>query len=86
MQEEGIIPDAVTYIGILKACGSIGCLGMREEIHEEVKKQDLLGIEVPLGTALVNMYAKCDVLRKAYKYLVLCIKLYTLPSVKGTQL
>eukprot|EP00250_Pteridium_aquilinum_P022500 c25392_g4_i4 orf=1-273(+) len=42
MQREGILPDAVTYACILKACGSIGAAEKGEEIHTEVHRQGLL--------------------------------------------
>ena len=69
MQNEGISPDSVSFICILKACGSIGSLKIGEEIHDEVKKQGLLGKDIVLGTALVDMYAKCGALEKAHKVL-----------------
>ena len=65
MQDEGISPNAVTFICILKACGSTASLHIGEEIHAEVKKQGLLGKDVVLATALIDMYAKCGVLRKS---------------------
>ncbi|KAI5069870.1 hypothetical protein GOP47_0016171 [Adiantum capillus-veneris] len=67
MQEEGLSPNAVTFICIFKACGSIPALQKGEEIHAEVDKQRLLEKDIMLGTALVDMYAKCGALAKALK-------------------
>ncbi|KAI5055306.1 hypothetical protein GOP47_0030451 [Adiantum capillus-veneris] len=65
MQNEGHSPSIVTYICILKACGSVRAIEKGEQIHAEVNKQGLLEKDSVLGTALVDMYAKCGVLSKA---------------------
>ena len=62
---KAINPNAITYVCMLKACGSIGSLKLGEEIHEEVNRRGLLQTDVVLGTALVDMYAKCGMLEKA---------------------
>ncbi|KAH7388524.1 hypothetical protein KP509_16G079900 [Ceratopteris richardii] len=61
MQHEGIRPNAVTYACILKAYAALGALNEGKKIHDVVKNQGLLQNNVELGTALVDMYAKCDV-------------------------
>ncbi|MCO5569086.1 hypothetical protein L7F22_022793 [Adiantum nelumboides] len=61
-------PNAITYGCILKACGTSKMLRRAKE-----SMTTLLAIlwviekDVLLGIALVNMYANCDVLDKAYK-------------------
>jgi pentatricopeptide repeat protein len=70
MRDEGVSPDAVTFVCILKACsGSSDFIDMGEELHGEIRKLGLLkkkkhgnGI---LATALVDMYAKSGSPRKA---------------------
>lgn len=69
MQRDGLYPDVVTFICILKSCSSIGEADKREKIHYEMAKQGLLGNDIVLGTALVNMYAKCGALTKARRVL-----------------
>ncbi|KAI5075015.1 hypothetical protein GOP47_0010976 [Adiantum capillus-veneris] len=69
MQDEGVLPDAVTYACILKACGSVGALKKGEEIDNMIAKGGLLQNNSLLGSALVDMYAKCGVLTKAQKVL-----------------
>ena len=69
MQDEGISPNAVTFICILKACGSTASLHIGEEIHAEVRKRGLLGEDKALRNTLVDMYAKCGALAKAQKVL-----------------
>ncbi|KAH7427133.1 hypothetical protein KP509_10G031500 [Ceratopteris richardii] len=66
MLHEGICPNVVTYSCILKACASLGALKKGEEIHEDLIRQDLLQDNVVIGTALVDMYAKCGALSKAH--------------------
>ena len=65
MQNEGVSPDTGIFVCVLKACGIIGCVEIGEAIHAKVRKEGLLGRSVNLGTALVDMYAKCNMLEKA---------------------
>ncbi|KAI5083629.1 hypothetical protein GOP47_0003372 [Adiantum capillus-veneris] len=69
MQSEGLSPDAITYICILKACGSMQDADMGTKIHDDIVSQGLLQNNVELGNALVDMYAKCGALEKAQKVL-----------------
>ncbi|KAH7440364.1 hypothetical protein KP509_04G103900 [Ceratopteris richardii] len=66
---EDLSPDAVTYICILKACGSLGDLNKGERIHEEIKKKGFVKKNLMLGNALIDMYAKCGALTKAKQVL-----------------
>lgn len=65
MRQDGVSPDAVTFTCILKACGSIRAPDWGEKIHDEITRQDLLKDSPVLGTALIDMYAKCGALAKA---------------------
>lgn len=65
MLSKGFCPNAVTLLGVLKACGSIGASSKGQEIHAEIVKDELLERDVVLGTALVDMYAKCGLLTDA---------------------
>ncbi|KAH7296863.1 hypothetical protein KP509_26G041700 [Ceratopteris richardii] len=69
MRKEGKHPDAVTYACILKACGMTNEIRRGEQIHDEVVNQGMLCKNVVLGTALVDMYAKCGLLMKAEEVL-----------------
>eukprot|EP00250_Pteridium_aquilinum_P017549 c23686_g11_i4 orf=3-908(-) len=65
MRKERFSPDAVTFLCILKACGTIGAAKKGEEIHAKVSRQGLLEKHTVLCTALVDMYGKCGELAKA---------------------
>ena len=65
MQDENISPDAVTFVCTLKACGSLGAIKEGREIHVEISKQGLLERDSVIGSALVDMYAKCGLLQHA---------------------
>ncbi|KAI5059686.1 hypothetical protein GOP47_0026005 [Adiantum capillus-veneris] len=65
MQREGFIPDAVTYVCILKACGTTRDLEKGLEIHAEIDKLGLLSMNLLVASTLVDMYAKCGMLGKA---------------------
>ncbi|KAI5062662.1 hypothetical protein GOP47_0023201 [Adiantum capillus-veneris] len=64
MQTEGIKPDSVTLIGILKACCSIGAVEKAAEIYDEVER-DSLESELVVASTLVHMYARCGQLSLA---------------------
>ena len=65
MIAEGLSPDVITFACILKACGNMVSEEMGRKVHAEVQKQGLLGKNPVLGTALIDMYAKCGSLEKA---------------------
>ncbi|KAH7446972.1 hypothetical protein KP509_01G084700 [Ceratopteris richardii] len=67
MQHEGLQPNSLTFASALKACGTIGAIDKGEQIHDEISRQGLLGSDVALGNALVDMYIKCGALLKAQK-------------------
>ncbi|KAI5065698.1 hypothetical protein GOP47_0020393 [Adiantum capillus-veneris] len=65
MQHEGISPDPVSLICILKACSSIGATMKAQEIHLEIERRGLLGRDLIVGNTLINMYAKGGLLSLA---------------------
>ncbi|KAH7373029.1 hypothetical protein KP509_17G033700 [Ceratopteris richardii] len=69
MQNEGILPDRVTFTCILKVCAMLGARERGECIHDIIYRQGMLQGDVMLGTALIDMYAKCGALMKAKKVL-----------------
>ncbi|XP_021742557.1 pentatricopeptide repeat-containing protein At4g18840-like [Chenopodium quinoa] len=54
----GIKPDSVTITTALSACAQMGALDMGKWIHSHIIRHKLT-TDVHLGTALVDMYAKC---------------------------
>ncbi|KAH7280147.1 hypothetical protein KP509_37G053600 [Ceratopteris richardii] len=65
MRSEGLSPNAITLACVLKACGVVGNLHKGEELHQEINEKCLLRNDNVLGTALVDMYAKCGALAMA---------------------
>ncbi|MCO5572921.1 hypothetical protein L7F22_037746 [Adiantum nelumboides] len=70
MCSKGLSPNATTYVCCLKACANVGSLVKGQEIHAEIARQGAFGMEQAVGNALVNMYAKCDLLNKALEVLL----------------
>lgn len=58
MQMEGIFPNELTMASVLKACSSLSALEQGKQIHAHVVKNGFT-LEVPIGSALSTMYAKC---------------------------
>ncbi|KAI5078031.1 hypothetical protein GOP47_0007855 [Adiantum capillus-veneris] len=69
MQWEGVGPDKVTYLCSLKSCGKTGALDLGQESHIEIERIGLRDSDVTVGSALVDMYAKCGLLKKAQEIL-----------------
>jgi pentatricopeptide repeat protein len=69
MQSAGLLPDAITFVCILNACGNAGAIEEGQKVYDEILSRDLLKNNVVLGTALVDMYAKCGGLAKAEQIL-----------------
>jgi pentatricopeptide repeat protein len=65
MRSEGVAPDSVTFVCVLKACGDAGSMDQGMRIHDEIVGERLLGRDAILGNSLVGMYAKCGALDRA---------------------
>ncbi|KAH7297895.1 hypothetical protein KP509_25G017300 [Ceratopteris richardii] len=61
----GLCPDTVTFVCILKACGTIGAVTKGHEIHAEIARKLLFAKSIMLGNALIDMYGKCGALLNA---------------------
>lgn len=64
MQIEGVEPDRVTLLSILKACGISGVLEQGMLVHSQVIRGGFQ-LNVCVGTALIDMYVKCKKLKEA---------------------
>ncbi|KAL0417477.1 UNVERIFIED_CONTAM: putative pentatricopeptide repeat-containing protein, mitochondrial [Sesamum radiatum] len=63
MQSCGFEPDLVSLVGALLACSQIGYPILGREIHGYIVRR--LDVNQVLGTALIDMYAKCGLLSHA---------------------
>ncbi|OMO99788.1 Dynein light chain, type 1/2 [Corchorus olitorius] len=58
MRIEGIKPNELTLASILKASSCLAALEQGKQIHSCIIKHGF-GLEIPVGSALLTMYAKC---------------------------
>ncbi|KAH7296230.1 hypothetical protein KP509_26G014700 [Ceratopteris richardii] len=65
MRMEGFVPNEVTFVCALNACGIAGNIQKGQELHAEIVKYGLLQEATTLGTVLLNMYANCCMLKEA---------------------
>ncbi|MCO5553813.1 hypothetical protein L7F22_007339 [Adiantum nelumboides] len=65
MREEGVELDRVTFLFLLKACGSIGALRKGRVVHEHIIRGGLES-NVAVGSTVVDMYAKCGSFNEAH--------------------
>lgn len=57
MQNAGFQPDLVSLVSALLACSHVGCSRLGRSVHGYILRR--LYIDQVLGTALIDMYAKC---------------------------
>ncbi|KAE8009531.1 hypothetical protein FH972_005963 [Carpinus fangiana] len=58
MQYAGVVPNHVTMVNALIVCANFGALEMGVWIHDFITRSGW-GLDVILGTALIDMYGKC---------------------------
>ncbi|KAL6214582.1 hypothetical protein ACLB2K_014014 [Fragaria x ananassa] len=64
MRINGVSPDAVTMSTVVSACAHLGALDLGKEIHYYVMRNGF-DLDVYIGSALIDMYAKCGALDRA---------------------
>jgi pentatricopeptide repeat protein len=66
MQQEGVQPDSVTFVGVLTACPSMVAIEEGRCVHRDTIESGLES-DVFVGSSLVNMYAKCGSMEDAWR-------------------
>ncbi|KAK8944222.1 Pentatricopeptide repeat-containing protein [Platanthera zijinensis] len=66
MQIAGVEPNHAGIVGALSACGFLGALEQGKWIHAFLKRNGLV-LDRILGTALIDMYAKCGCIETAHQ-------------------
>ncbi|KAL0438338.1 UNVERIFIED_CONTAM: Pentatricopeptide repeat-containing protein, mitochondrial [Sesamum latifolium] len=69
MKHDGLHPNSSTLAGLLSASSASGALAIGQYVHDYVEEQQLV-LDVVLGTAIVDMYAKSGCLRKQSVFLI----------------
>eukprot|EP01018_Ginkgo_biloba_P016404 Gb_25555 [translate_table: standard] len=58
MQSDDMKPDSFTFCSILKVCAELPTLKQGEQVHAHIIRKGF-ELDVVLGSALIDMYAKC---------------------------
>ncbi|KAK0582096.1 hypothetical protein LWI29_021466 [Acer saccharum] len=64
MKMNGFSPDEVTISSVISACAHLGALDLGKEIHLYLM-QNGFNLDVYIGSALIDMYAKCGSLDRS---------------------
>ncbi|XP_027173370.1 pentatricopeptide repeat-containing protein At2g33760-like [Coffea eugenioides] len=64
MQEEGIVPDSVAMVNVVNACAKLGAMHKARLVHDYISRKKFW-LTVVLGTAMIDMYAKCGCVESA---------------------
>ncbi|KAG1361290.1 pentatricopeptide repeat-containing protein [Cocos nucifera] len=73
MHAGGIVPDGFTLVSALSACAHLGALEIGKWMHFNLIKDGLQSGAI-VGTALVEMYAKCGDIDRAFKIFIKMVK------------
>lgn len=60
----GLQPDRASFCGVLRACTDLACIDEGKELHSVIDQAGF-GRDLVIGTALLDMYAKCGSLAEA---------------------
>jgi pentatricopeptide repeat protein len=66
MQQEGVQPNSVTFVGVLNACASVVALEEGRCAHEQIIERGW-DSDVFVGSSLVDMYTKCGTMEDAWR-------------------
>ncbi|XP_057833070.2 pentatricopeptide repeat-containing protein At3g16610 isoform X2 [Cryptomeria japonica] len=66
MQLAGLKPDSTTFVSILPACAQMGALEQGTAVHQSIIESGFF-LDIIVGNALVDMYAKCGSMHKAHE-------------------
>ncbi|XP_020578517.1 pentatricopeptide repeat-containing protein At4g21065-like [Phalaenopsis equestris] len=58
MKDNGTLPDKVAMVTVVFACGKLGAMHRAKAIHDYIRRRKF-SCDVILGTAMIDMYAKC---------------------------
>ncbi|KAL5197257.1 hypothetical protein ABZP36_000769 [Zizania latifolia] len=58
MLAASIVPDCITLVSVLAACSDLAALHTGADVHQFVES-NRVELDLKLGTALIDMYAKC---------------------------
>ncbi|CAM6051292.1 unnamed protein product [Sphagnum compactum] len=66
MQQEGVEPDPITFMGVLNACGSVVALEEGRHVHEQIIQTGFMS-NIHICSSLINMYVKCESIENALR-------------------
>ncbi|KAK7345317.1 hypothetical protein VNO77_15919 [Canavalia gladiata] len=64
MREEGVVPDKVAMVTVVNACAKLGAMHRARFVSEYILRNGF-SLDVILGSAMIDMYAKCGCVESA---------------------
>lgn len=71
MEREGVSPNSITFISLLRACANVGSLTEGKRIHARIAEAGLEA-DMALKNALFDMYTKCERHNDAQEVAISC--------------
>jgi len=66
MQQEGVLPNPLTFVGVLNACASVLALEEGRCAHKQIIGIDFVSNAL-VRSSLFDMYAKCGSMEEAWR-------------------
>ena len=64
MRKEGVVPDKISMVTVVSACAKLGAMNRARLVHDYVFGNKF-SLDLILGTAMIDMYAKCGCIDSA---------------------
>ncbi|KAK7392633.1 hypothetical protein VNO78_21077 [Psophocarpus tetragonolobus] len=64
MREEGVVPDKVAMVTVVNACAKLGTMHRARFVNDYIGRNGF-SLDVILGTAMIDMFAKCGSVESA---------------------
>ncbi|MED6115685.1 hypothetical protein PIB30_093098 [Stylosanthes scabra] len=64
MREDGLVPDKVAMVTVVNACAKLGAMHRAKFINHYILRNSF-SLDVILGTAMIDMFAKCGSVESA---------------------
>ncbi|XVF76025.1 hypothetical protein PTKIN_Ptkin13bG0234500 [Pterospermum kingtungense] len=66
LQDKGVKANETVMVSVISSCAHLGAIELGEKAHEYIVRNNL-SLNVILGTALVDMYARCGSIERAIR-------------------
>ena len=86
MQEDGVLPDAITFVSLLSTCAHLGLVREGESFFSLMREEYGINPIMEHYACMVNLYGRAGLIAKAYEIIVRKMEFEAGPTVWGALL